>query len=331
MARSRANTTLTELAGVRVGHSEGPDRRTGVTAILFDDATPTVVDVRGGASCTYDIASLSLESTFGRRWAIFFAGGSVFGLDAARGVRRAVLETRGGHSAFGNPNRVAPISGSTLFDLPSEARPIPDYAPLGHAAALAATREPVAEGAYGAGAGATIGKYLGRERSVPGGVGSSSHRLRGGPSLGALVVLNAVGAVRDPADGRWVAGARGPGGRVVPPNVDRGPERRAGPVPRGTSLVAVVTDSVVPRRVLQRVAIGAHTGLSRAVIPVHTATDGDVVFASSLPGGPAPGAERYPGAHADRLAMLAAELVVEAVLRAARATGSPRGRRRGPD
>lgn len=323
MTRASTNTTLTAVPGVRTGHSETPDGRSGVTAILFDEAAPTVVDVRGGASCTYDTASLSLESTFGRRWAIFFAGGSVFGLDAARGVRRAVLEGGGGHSAFGNPNRVAPITGATLFDLPREARPIPDYGPLGHAAGLAASSEPVVEGSGGAGAGATVGKYLGRDRSMPGGVGSAARRLRGGPRVGVLAVLNSVGAVRDPENGHWVAGARGSGGRVVPPDSDRRAPPRAGAPPRGTTLIAVATDAAVPRKVLARMAIGAHTGLSQAVHPVHTATDGDVVFASSVPGGRRPPTERYPGGNADLLATVASELVVQAVLRAARAAGGP--------
>ena len=72
------------LAGVRVGHAASVDGSTGVSVVLFGQAAPTVVDVRGGASGTYDTASLSLDATFGRRWAVFFTGGSVFGLDAGR-------------------------------------------------------------------------------------------------------------------------------------------------------------------------------------------------------------------------------------------------------
>jgi len=145
-----------------VGHATNPEASTGVTAVLFDTAVPTVVEVRGGASATYDIASLSLDSTFGRRWALFFAGGSLFGLDAARGVRLRVLEQGGGHRAFSNPNLVAPVSGAALFDLPREKGPIPDYLPLGYEAAVRANRSEFAIGRVGAGAGATVGKYLGR-------------------------------------------------------------------------------------------------------------------------------------------------------------------------
>ena len=151
--------TVTRVRGVRVGHAESEESPTGVTALVFDRPSPTVVDVRGGASCTYDTASLSLDATFGRRWAIFFSGGSVFGLDAGRGSCTRVLEAGGGHTVFGNPTRVAPISGATLFDLPGADGPIPDYAPIGYAAAANASRGVVPMGQVGAGAGAWVGKY----------------------------------------------------------------------------------------------------------------------------------------------------------------------------
>ena len=160
-----------------------------------------MVDVRGGASATYDTASLSLDSTFGRRWAIFFSGGSLYGLDAARGIRTRILETGGGHRAFRNPNPVVPISGAALFDLPRRREGLPDYLPLGYEAARRANRGPVAVGAVGAGAGATVGKYRGRARAMHGGVGSAAARRRGLGTVGVMVVVNSVGAVRDPASG----------------------------------------------------------------------------------------------------------------------------------
>ncbi|MGA8302453.1 MAG: P1 family peptidase, partial [Thermoplasmata archaeon] len=154
--------TLTLVPGVRVGQAEAPGGSSGVTVTLFDAPAPTVIDVRGGASATYDTASLSLDATFGRRWAIFFAGGSLYGLDAARGVRTRILETGGGHRAFQNPIPVVPISGAALFDLPQDMEELPDYLPLGYEAARRASRDAVAVGRFGAGAGATVGKYRGR-------------------------------------------------------------------------------------------------------------------------------------------------------------------------
>ena len=310
--------TLTLVRGVRVGQVETPEGTSGVTVALFDRPAPTIVDVRGGASATYDTASLSLDATFGRRWAIFFSGGSLYGLDAARGVRTRILETGGGHRAFSNPNPVVPISGAALFDLPPKLEGLPDYLPLGYEAARRADRAPVANGRVGAGAGATVGKYRGRARAMRGGVGSAAARLRGVGALGVLVAVNAVGAVRDPKSGAWVAGARDARGRLVPPDVGW-----PGAGTRGTTLGLVVIEARLERAGLARLGAIVHAGLSAAIRPFHSSTDGDVLFVASTEQ-LAPGRERRPGEFADRLGSRAAALAVDAVLRAVRRSNSSR-------
>jgi L-aminopeptidase/D-esterase-like protein len=314
---SRAPRDLTAVRGLSVGQATSDDGRSGVTVVRFASSVPTAVDVRGGASATYDTASLSLDATYGGRWAIFLAGGSVFGLDAARGVRNRILETGGGHRAFRNPIPIAPVSGAALFDLPQRREEIPDYAELGYEATRVAHRRRIAVGSVGAGAGATVGKYRGRRWAMRGGVGSAA-RPWGRGAVGVLLAVNSVGAVRDPSSGRWVAGARGPNGRVVPPGPGARPRYRAG----GTTLTVVATDLILPRPALARVASIAHSGLARSLVPYQTSTDGDVVFAVSTgAAGPAP-VEARPGENADRVGVLAAECAVEAVLAAVRSSNS---------
>jgi L-aminopeptidase/D-esterase-like protein len=309
---------LLSVRGLSVGHSADPEGRTGVTAILFDEGAPTVVDVRGGASGTYDTASLSLDATFGRRWAIFFAGGSLFGLDAARGIRLRLLEEGRGVRAFGNRRPIVPISGAVIFDLPRDDRPLPDYATLGYDAAAAAGRRALAQGQVGAGAGASVGKYLGRSAAMAGGLGSSARPLGNGSVVGVLVVVNSAGAVRDPGTGRWVAAARGRGGRLVPPS-DLPRRRLAG---RGTTVAIVATDLALSRPALARVAAIVHAGLARTIVPYLTSTDGDCVFAATTAAGEPPRREAWPGASADQVGRLAADAAVEAVLRAVRPRGA---------
>lgn len=306
------------IRGLRVGQAETDDRASGVTVVLFDQATPTVVDVRGGASATYDTASLALDATFGRRWAVFFSGGSLYGLDAARGIRTRILEAGGGAPAFRNPNPVVPISGAALFDLPRARGPIPDYLPLGYEAARIASRDPVAEGSVGAGAGATVGKYLGRHRAMRGGVGTAASWLAGRAAIGVLVVLNAVGGIRDPGSGRWLAGARAPKGGIAPPQ-PRGSRDRTS----GTTLALVATDLELARPVLSRIAAMTHTGLASTIVPFHSSTDGDVVFAAATGAAGRPPEERRPGELADRLGHLAAELAGTAVRCAVSAANPP--------
>lgn len=311
MARSLAST-LTRVRGVAAGHARDPRQATGVTLVRFDRPTPVVVDVRGGASCTYDTASLSLDATFGRRWAVFFSGGSVFGLDAGRGIREVILRSGGGHAVFGRSRKVAPISGATLYDLSDRSGRDPDYSALGAAAARTASRRPVPEGRVGAGSGSRVGKYLGPGRSEWGGVGSAAASVGRG-SVGALVVLNSVGAIRDPETGEWIAGARGADGRVIPPTSAASADGSA----LGTTLALVATDLDLgdDRRWLQRVATLAHSGLARVVVPTHTATDGDVLFAASTARVRPPNRTTL-SRFADKLGTVAAELVVESARRA---------------
>jgi L-aminopeptidase/D-esterase-like protein len=314
-AMTARSATLTRVRGLRVGQAETPEGTSGVTVALFDAPAAMTVDVRGGASATYDTASLSLDATFGRRWAVFFAGGSLYGLDAARGIRTRILETGGGHLAFQNPNPVVPISGAALFDLPRDRGPIPDYLPLGYEAALRASRAPVAMGRVGAGAGATVGKYLGRDRAMRGGIGSAAAPERGLGTLGVLVAVNAVGAVRDPATGTWVAGARGARGGVSSPDSEFAGGHRT----TGTTLVLVVTECTLDRPTLARVGAIVHAGLASAIRPFHSSTDGDVLFTASTGRLAARGPESRPGAVADRLGLRASALAIEAALGAVRA------------
>jgi L-aminopeptidase/D-esterase-like protein len=310
--------TLTRVPGLTVGCAEDPLLASGSTVVLFDRVAPTAIDVRGPASGTYDSQSLSLEATFGRRDALFLSGGSVYGLDAARGVRTSLLNHGRGEGAFGSGYPVPRISGAILYDLPAHPGPIPDYATLGFAAAEAADRSPVPIGRVGAGRGARIGKYLGIGRAVAGGQGSASAAVEGGHVLGVLLVLNSVGAIRDPENGRWLAGPRGPDGKVRPPRVAPRASVRAGPG-SGTNLAIVATNAPVDRKALHAIAASAHDGIARAVVPAHTSTEGDLVFASGTGRLPSRSGSLEAIARAtDRLGFIASELVVEAARRIAR-------------
>ena len=311
---------FSRIRGLRVGHAHDPDASTGVTVVRFDRPAPVVLDVRGGATATYDTGSLNLEATFGRRWAIFFAGGSLYGLDAARGVRTRLREEGLGQAAFGRGRGaiVVPVSGAAIFDLYDGDRPSVDYQLLGYAATRGArSGASAAHGRVGAGCGARVGKYLGRSRSMEGGIGSAAARLSTGGTVGVLVVVTAVGAIRDPVDGRWVAGAQGRGGEIVPP---RSPDlARVGGT--HTTLAVVATDLTLSRPQLQRLAMITSTGLARTIVPFHTTTVGDLVFAASTESVFPRRKERRPGEVVDYVGLVAADLAVRAVLSAV----TPRG------
>jgi L-aminopeptidase/D-esterase-like protein len=273
---------LTDVDGVRVGHFTDTRRPTGCTVVLVEGGAVCGVDVRGGAPGTRETDLLDPVNLVEQVHAVVLAGGSAFGLDAASGVVR-YLEERGVGFAIGKA--IVPIvPAAVLFDLGVGDPEIRPGADAGYAAAKSATDGPIAEGSVGVGAGATVGKLLGLDRAMKGGVGTASLRLPGGLVVAALVAVNAVGDVLDPRTGRLVAGARTPDGRGLEGTMAA---LRAGRWPlrpgagTSTTLGVVATNARLDKAQATKVAQMAHDGLARSLEPVHTPWDGDTLFALS--------------------------------------------------
>jgi L-aminopeptidase/D-esterase-like protein len=306
--------SLTDVPGLKVGHFTDPRRPTGCSVVLAEAGAVCGVDVRGGAPGTRETDLLSPVSTVEQVHAVLLSGGSAFGLDAAGGVMR-YLEEQGIGFEVG-PHRVPIVPAAILFDLNlGDPRIRPDAA-AGHAAARDANGGPVAEGNVGAGAGATVGKLFGFERAMKGGLGSASWRIpESRVVVGALVVVNALGDVVDPEDGRLLAGARTAAGSALEDTRRALLDGRVGyRAPKGanTTLAVVATNARLARPQATKVAQMAHDGLARAIRPAHTPWDGDTVFALST------GEEDLPEATLV-LGSLAAEVLAAAVVRAVRA------------
>jgi len=316
-AQEKSAGGLTAVEGLAVGHYTLAERPTGCTVILAGDGAVAGVDVRGGAPGTREIALLDPVNTVQRVNAVVLSGGSAFGLDAASGVMR-FLEERGFGYRVGS-NVVPIVASAILYDLGVGEDPAvrPD-AGCGYAAARAATTGTVQEGSVGAGAGATVGKLRGLGRAMKGGIGTASITLESGLTVGAIVAVNAVGDVIDPATGRVVAGVRSEDGRRL---VDARTLIRAGPssAPAGTNTTigVVATNASLTQAQATKVAQMAQDGLARAIYPSHTPSDGDTMFTlatGTLEGTPQVGT----------IGALAADVVAEAILRAVRsARGLP--------
>ena len=205
---------LTAVDGIKVGHHTLAERPTGCTVILTEAGAVAGVDVRGGAPGTRETALLDPAKSVQEVHGIVLAGGSAFGLDAASGVMRYLAERDIGYDT--RVAKVPIVPAAILFDLSiGDDRAIRPTADCGYRAAEAATSDPVPEGNVGAGAGATVGKMGGPGRAMKGGIGSASISMPGGLVVSALVAVNAVGDVIDPATGQVVAGARGEDGRTL--------------------------------------------------------------------------------------------------------------------
>jgi L-aminopeptidase/D-esterase-like protein len=312
---------LTEVHGIRVGHHTLSERPTGCTVILVEgDGAVGGVSQRGGAPGTRETNLLDPANLVDRVNAIVLSGGSAFGLDAAQGVVRYLEERKVGYKTTAGVVPIVPAA--ILYDLLVGNKPdVRPTAACGHAAASAATTEPVREGNVGAGAGATVGKLgglaehpgypSGKRTPMKGGLGSAAMALDNGLVVGALVAVNAVGDIIDPLTGAVVAGARNPDGSLA----DVRKLLRAGKIatqPRAgenTTIGVVATNARLTKAEVNRVALMADDGLAKAIVPSHTLGDGDTVFALAT--------GRWQGdANLTVIGALAQEAMAEAIVRA---------------
>lgn len=315
----RAGGGLADVDGLRVGHFDDPRRPTGCTVVLALDGAVGGVDVRGAAPGTRETDLLSPFNTVDRVHAVALCGGSAFGLDAAGGVMRW-LEARGIGVAVGAA-RVPIVPAAVLFDLWVGDSKIRPDAQAGIAAcddAMAHRGDsPPAEGNVGAGCGASVGKLFGASRAMRGGLGQASTVLNG-ITIAALVVVNAVGDIRDPSDGTLVAGARTADGQALLDAMAalRRSEATTPPaIGSATTLAVVGTDARLGKAQAGKLAQMAHDGFARAIHPVHTPSDGDTIFALATGRVETPVDAQTLGL----IGAVAAELVAEAVLRGVRA------------
>jgi D-aminopeptidase len=270
---------ITDISGIRVGHAQDARLGSGVTALVFDERVAAAVDVRGGGPGTRETDVLDPATTGERIDGLVLSGGSAFGLDAASGVQAWLKEQ--GRGLLVRTVRVPIVPGAILFDLLNGGDKAwgryPPYRELAYAAAAAAS-EDFALGSAGAGLGATC-------VNLKGGLGSASATTRDGATVGALVAANPVGSVTV-GDGPsfWAAPLERDGefgGRGFPATVAPGANepRMKGAANESTTLAVVATDAALSKAQLQRLAMMAQSGLARAIDPIHTPLDGDVVFA----------------------------------------------------
>jgi L-aminopeptidase/D-esterase-like protein len=308
---------LTDVAGVAVGHATDLALGSGVTAIVFDRPATAAVCILGGAPGGRDTGLLAPEMTVQAVDAIVLSGGSAFGLDAAGGVQAALREMGRGYAV--RDALVPIVPQAIIFDLLNGGNKdwgrFSPYRELGYAAARAAAQasvvgvaggqaasgddfalgEDFALGSVGGGTGATTA-------TVKGGLGSASARTEAGHTVGAIAIVNAVGSPLI-GDGPWFWAApfeQGAefGGLGWPARIDTTLRLKGGPGSDAAGVTAtgvtatgagatsttiglVATDASLTKAQAHRLAIMAHDGLARAVLPAHAPLDGDTIFAAA--------------------------------------------------
>ena len=273
MAASGLNNAVTDVEGLIVGHYTDIDAVCGVTAVICPEGAIAGVDVRGSAPGTRETDLLDPVNLVEKAQAVVLSGGSVFGLAASDGVVRWLSEH--GYGLPLDEEHVAPIvPAAVLYDLGRGKDFFPPInAEWGRHACQAAQDGTVSTGCVGAGTGAMAG-------GIKGGLGTASLVLDSGVTVGAVVAVNSLGSIINPATGRpWEIGLEvdgefgNQGKRAV-----KLPQLPEGNPTTSTTIGLVATDAVLTKAQAKKMAQMAHDGMARAIRPSHTLFDGDTIF-----------------------------------------------------
>ena len=309
--------SIKDIAGIKIGQTENTAAATGCTVFVSEKGMPAGADIRGGGPASRETQLLNPLMNAQFIHAVVFAGGSAYGLGAANGVM-SCLEERGIGLSVG-PMVVPLVVQTDIFDLGiGDGSVRPDPAMGYEAARCALDLQNYRDGNYGAGCGATVGKIGGRGLSMKSGIGSYAVQA-GDLQVGAVVVVNAVGDIFDHKTGQKVAGALRPDRKGFGDTFELMMERYGIPKDEpvaNTTLGIIITNAAFDKAQLCKIAGMAHDGYARSINPVHTAGDGDSIFAVSV---------GDVEASRDLIGVLGAEVMSEAILRAVRSAGSAYG------
>ena len=301
--------SILDIKGIKIGQTENAEAGTGCTVFIAEGGMRAGLDVRGGGPASRDSQLLNPLMAADKIFAILLSGGSAFGLGAANGVMDLLEKRDIGYDV--GVTKVPLVVQSDIFDLTVGATDVRPDAAMGYEAARKALDEPnYKDGNFGAGCGATVGKICGMDTCMKTGIGSYAIEL-GELQIGAVVVLNALGDVYDHKTGKKIAGLLNndkTGFRdtvsVMTESIEKVDNKFAG----NTTLAVVMTNAHFAKDKLCKIAGMAHDGYARSIWPVHTSADGDSIYAVSL---------GDVSADTDLVGILAAEVVSEAIKRAA--------------
>jgi L-aminopeptidase/D-esterase-like protein len=270
---------ITDIEGIMIGHAQDLDGATGCTVIIGEKGVIAGVDVRGGAPGTRETDILKSGNLVEKIHAVTLAGGSAFGLNAAAGVMQYLEERDVGFDV--NVTRVPIVCAAVLFDLSiGDHRVRPDKK-MGYEACLNANNKECMNGNVGAGTGATVGKILGMERAMKSGLGTYCVQT-GDLKVGAVVAVNCLGDVVDPATGEILAGVLSEDLKAFSNTEEimvREYADKRDPFSGNTSIGIIVTNAKLTKSEANKVASMAQNGYGRTLRPTHTMFDGDTIFA----------------------------------------------------
>ena len=308
---------ITEIEGVRIGQTENADAGTGCTVFISENGMRAGLDVRGGGPASRESQLLNPLMSAQILHAIVLSGGSAYGLGTANGVME-YLEARGYGYDVGVA-KVPLVAQADIFDLTVGNPSVRPDRNMGYEAARLAMEAPnYKDGNYGAGCGATVGKFLGMDYCMKSGIGSYAIQI-GELKIGAIVVLNALGDIYGWKNGKQIAGLLSEDKQSLRRTTDQMKISIASVENKftgNTTLAVVMTNGKFNKTQLCKIAGMAHDGYARSINPIHTSADGDSIYAVST---------GNVDADQDLIGTLSAEVVSEAIIRAIRHAESAYG------
>ena len=273
--------SVRDLKGLRIGNAQDDQAKTGVTVLLFDKGAKVGVDVSGGGPASRETHLADPTTADNPINAVVLAGGSAYGLAAADGVMRYLEEHGIGYDT--GYARVPLVCQSCIYDLGFGSAGVRPDAAMGYEACEDAKANHPRSGNTGAGCGATVGKLCGMERASKSGLGIYAVRL-GRLEMAAVVVVNALGDIFDPENGKKIAGLRSEDGSGF---ADTREElyklsKRTDMFTGNTTIGAVITNGKFSKAEMNKIASMTRNAYARCINPVGTLADGDTIYAASV-------------------------------------------------
>jgi L-aminopeptidase/D-esterase-like protein len=267
------------MQGLKVGHFSAEKRGTGASVFIFDHPSEGAYHLCGASPATHELGVLDLDANVTHCDGLALLGGSAFGLSAVAGMMQWFHEHQRGLQTRHAIVPIVPAAG--IYDLAVNEVSSPTAEEV-YQACVSAREDDQESGRLGAGTGASVGKIAEGARWMSGGVGRAEQSLPDGATVLAYAVVNPVGDVRD-ARGQIIAGAKNPDGSFADCEaalLNGRDEKNI--LTSNTTLVALFTNVSFSRIELKRITKMATAGMARAISPVFTRYDGDIIFGFSL-------------------------------------------------
>jgi L-aminopeptidase/D-esterase-like protein len=301
-----------ERLGIKIGHYTDEKNLTGLTCFITEQGANIGIDIRGSGTGTLNTPAYDAKAAWHLVHGIVLTGGSTFGLESALGTMQYLEEHEIGYQT--RAGIVPGITGAVIYDIGVGSSKVRPTKKDGYQTAKSADANNVTQGNIGVGIGATVGKWV---SGIPmkGGFGIGVTEITEDVLVAAFAVTNAVGDVVNPKTGKFYSES----GQQRLVNEALAPElqRLNGLIsvgPTNTTLAVVATNVKLEKTQLMKVAELAHDGMARAIHPIHTNLDGDVIFAiSSLTGEQKVLSNVHPSTCVDIVGLAAADALVKAI------------------